>query len=413
MSFYGLLSEAVFSAARPYLCRKYDEGNEQRYGNYPATLPRGAVWIHAVSVGEVQSAYPFVKEIKSQSPDIPLLLSTITKTGKVMSEQLMGDLVNRIYYPWDAPSILEKTLKTLAPRAYITCETEIWPGMLEELQKHSIPAFLVNGRLSQKSFKKYCRLKSFWRKVIRRYTLITARSEDERSRFIALGADEDKVKVTGDCKVDALINRRKSTDVRTLDWLFDENPVVLAGSTHEGEDPVIFDAYSSLLKRHPSLKLIVAPRHPERAESIIALAENWGMKACLFSNEPKEWKVLVIDRIGVLFSLYTHVKAAFIGGSLVQKGGQNVMEPAIWGVPCCQGPDYHDFTVATEGLMSAGLCKIVHGASDIVKFFDYALKTNDKENFKKRSEAFFDSLGGASRRNWELIQSAIEANGEA
>ena len=408
MSLYGLLSGAAFFAARPFLCRKYDEGNEQRYGDYPATLPKGAVWIHAVSVGEVQSAYPFVKEIKSRSPELPILLSTITKTGKMMSEQLMGDMVHRIYYPWDAPYILKKALSALEPCVYITFETEIWPEMLLQLQKRGIPSFLVNARLSESSLKKYCRLKRFWRKVIRRYSMIMARTEDDAQRFIRLGADPDAVKVTGDCKVDALIERKSMTYTGAVAHLFDASPSILAGSTHEGEDEIVFDAYKRLLEKYPSLRLVIAPRHPERADSLLDMARSAGIAGAeLLSAASERWKVLIIDKIGVLFMLYAHVKAAFIGGSLVPRGGQNIMEPAIWGVPFCQGTDYRDFAVATDVLVSAGLCTIVHDAAEMATFFDGVLRS-DKDH-KAMSGSFFKVLGGAARRDWEIISSSIGA----
>ena len=408
MSCYGLLSEAVFALARPFLNQKYDEGNDQRYGYFPLDVSRNALWVHAVSVGEVQSAYPFIKHVKTDTPTLPVLISTITKTGKGMARQLLGSLAQQIYYPWDAPSVLKRALSTLCPRAYVTIETEIWPEMLNQLERFNIPAFLVNGRLSQSSFDKYNRFRSFWSRVICRYSMLLVRSETERQRFIALGASADKVKVTGDCKVDALIERKETTDVTQMRQLLScGSPVILAGSTHEGEEQVVLKAFAALLISHPSLRLVIVPRHPERAPQIAAEANSVG-KAMLLSEIKTDWQVLVVDKIGVLFPLYGCVKAAFLGGSIAPKGGQNIMEPAIWGIPFCQGPDYRDFTEATEGLTSVGLCTIVHDAEEMRTFFETVLNDDNESRYIDGSRRFFAQLGGASRRSWDYIERVLD-----
>ena len=339
MSVYGCFSEVVFRLARPFLNRKYDEGNDQRYGFYPKDLPEKPLWVHAVSVGEVQSAYPFIKGVASEKPDLPVLVSTITKTGKGMASQLIGPLARQIYYPWDAPSVLRRALSSIRPRAYVTIETEIWPEMLNQLYKHGIPAFLVNARLSQSSYEKYERFHRFWQRVIRKYALIMARSEVERERFIALGAEPDKVKVTGDCKVDALIERKNTADLTEVrKYLSDDDPVILAGSTHEGEETFVLKAFGSLLKKHPALRLVIVPRHPERSQAILeeAKALNFG-KAVLMSSPDEHGNVMIVDRIGVLFPLYGCVKAAFLGGSIARAADRTSWSRQFGASPSVRG----------------------------------------------------------------------------
>ena len=410
MSCYGFISEIVFSLARPYLYHKYSEGNEQRYGHFANDIARDALWVHAVSVGEVQSAAPFIKQLKTSLPERPVLLSTITETGKKMASQLVGDLAQHIYYPWDAPSIVKRTLNTLHPTVYFAFEREIWPELLNQLNKRDIPAFLVNGRLSESTYKKLSRCPKFWSKVYNAFKLVLTRSDIERDRFIGLGVEPQKVLVTGDCKVDALIERKNSCDVSEVKrFLPDDAPVILAGSTHEGEEPIVLEAFSVLRKQFANLRLVIVPRHPERAFAIQTEAVNVGLNAVLLSTcTMYDWQVLVVDRIGMLFQLYGCVKAAFIGGSIALKGGQNIMEPAIWGIPFCQGPDYRDFTEATERLTSAGLCSIVHDAKEMRVFFETILTENDKDRYQEGSRKFFAQLGGASRRSWEYIQHVLE-----
>ncbi|MGI6075913.1 MAG: 3-deoxy-D-manno-octulosonic acid transferase [Pyramidobacter sp.] len=408
MWLYGCLSEILFSAARPFLNRKYTEGNDQRYGHYDVAIAKNALWIHAVSVGEVQSAYPFVEQIGAQMPGLPILLSTVTQTGRQMARQLLGKSITSIYYPWDAPRILSRALDELRPQAFVSVETEIWPEMLYQLQKRHIPSFLLNGRLSEASFKKFSRFKSFWGNVIRRYTLIMARSEQERQRFIDLGAEADRVKVTGDCKVDALIERKNRTDLSGLAQFFSPTRrTIIAGSTHPGEERCVFQAYKTLKSRFSDLRLVVVPRHPERAQSVADEARVLGLNEVRVMSQAEEgqnWDILVVDRIGVLFPAYGFAKAAFLGGSLVPKGGQNIMEPAIWGIPCCQGPDYHDFTQATEALCGAGLCEIVHDAAEMAQFFENVLEAQEISHYGKAAEGFFASLGGASLRSWKFLR---------
>ncbi len=411
---YGCASEILFTAAKPLLTRKYHEGNDQRFGYYSAELPKNPLWIHAVSVGEVQTAYPIVGEIKTQAPELPLLLSTITKTGKTMSQQLMGKNIYSIYYPWDAPSIINRALDTLSPRAYVTIETEIWPEILLQLSRRGIPSFLVNGRLSETSFKKYRRFRSFWGPVIRRYTIIMTRSQIERQRFIQLGASPEKIKVTGDCKIDALIQRKKTTDITPLAPYFSANaPVILAGSTHEGEDRIVFQAYAALLKNFPTLRLILAPRHPQRAPRLLQQARLAGLAdAALMTEKNYRSKILIVDKIGVLFPLYPCANAAFLGGSLVPKGGQNIMEPAIWGTPFCQGPHFRDFTEATDRLTRLGACRIVHNAAEMTQFFREKLLAPDPTPTARASREYLASLAGASARTWELIKDQLQKNSQ-
>ncbi len=409
---YGCASEILFSAAKPFLTGKYDEGNDQRFGYGLAELPKNALWIHAVSVGEVQSAYPFVKEIKTQAPEMPILLSTITKTGRAMSTQLMGETVDRIYYPWDSPSIINRALDTLTPRAYVTIETEIWPEMLFQLQRRRIPSFLVNGRLSEASFKKYRPFRSFWGPVIGRYTLVFVRSDIERQRFIDLGVSPEKIKVAGDCKVDALIQRKNTLDSSSLAPYFrGQAPVILAGSTHQGEDSIVLQAYAALLKKFPTLRLVLVPRHPERAKTLAQQAKNLRFAGvALMTEKNYAWKLMIVDQIGQLLPLYSRAKAAFIGGSLVPKGGQNIIEPAIWGTPFCQGPYFSDFDQATKDLQKIGACRIVRNAGEMAQFFEEKILSPDQTPLHQACTNYIATHSGASARTWDHIKKILDQN---
>lgn len=410
MRYYGLLAETIIALARPFLNRKYDEGNDQRFGYYSDDVPRSSLWIHALSVGEVQSAYSLIKQVKDSEPGQDILISTITKTGKTMVRQLIEPLARQIYYPWDAPSVINRALDKLCPCAYITMETESWPEMLYQLHKRQIPAFLVNGRISLKSFKQCYPIRALWQKVFPCYTMIMARSEPDRDRFIKLGAVPDKIIVTGDGKIDALIERKKTCDLSQVkQFLPSGGPVILAGSTHEGEETIVLSAFLSLRERFRGLKLVIVPRHPERAVQVQAEAEESGLKATLVSSYANtDWHVLVVDRIGLLFPFYAVAQAAFIGRSITAQGGQNIMEPAIWGIPFCQGPNFQNFTEATEELSKLGLCSIVHDVEEMSSFFEHVLNENATSKYAESSRVFFDRLNNnATHKNWEIISKIL------
>ncbi len=399
---------------RPVLDRKYTDNDRERYGYFPDGLPKGSLWIHAVSVGEVQSAYPFVRAVCSSSFRGSLLLSTITQTGRAMADQLLRDFrdrVSSIYYPWDAPSVVNRALTALQPRCYVNMETEIWPEMVCQLRRRGIPLFLVNGRLSETSFQKYRRLKGFWKKVINQYTMLLVRNCDDSRRFAALGVDPRKIHVTGDCKVDALMERRDAADeqVRELRKQLGAGPMILAGSTHEGEETIVLQAYQRVSKFYPEVRLLLVPRHPERAPGLLDQAAAVA-PSCLMSHIVPDWKILLVDRIGVLFPLYGLVESAFIGGSLVPKGGQNIMEPAIWGIPFCQGSDFRDFQEPTRFLQEKGLCTIVEDGSQMADFFLASLRPGARDCFVNTGKKLLASGAGASKRSWALIDQFVSQN---
>lgn len=400
MRLWGLLAELLIRAARPWVYRRYSEGNDERYGHFDDSLPRGALWIQAVSVGEVQSALSFIDALQAEAPQLPILLSTTTTTGKTMARQLLGNRVHHIYYPLDGPSVVRRALDQLAPLCFVTIETEIWPTMIAELTRRNIPAFLVNARLSDRSFKGYSRLKRFWQPVMNCYSMIMARSEEDRRRFIHIGVSPDRVCVTGDSKVDALMVRKKEASLPE-ELFLDERPVIVAGSTHDGEEALVLESFALLRKERPDLRLIVVPRHPKRTDDVMKLAASW--KACLFSAPQPHWHVMVVDVIGQLLALYSLAEAAFVGGSLVPKGGQNVMEPTLWGVPFCQGPSYSDFTEATEYLLKQCFCRIVTDVPSLTGFFRDMLDETQRPDGAAIARGFFDHFGGSARRCCDLL----------
>ena len=322
MSLYRFFTGIFFNVGGLRLLkRKYKNNFEERLGEISG-IPEGAIWIHAVSVGEVQSASSLIRRIRSKSP-VPCILSTVTTTGRNMAERLLssGTVAKIFYSPFDYKKFITRALDNIKPSAYIVMETELWPELFSELEKRKIPAFLANGRISEKSFKRLKRTKFFWRGVLEGLNKLMVRFEDDREKFLTLGVPDEKIFITGDCKVDALLDRRKVTGPEKWEWLRNgEAPLFVAGSTHPGEDEIVISAFRIIRRKFPNARLIIVPRHPDRAlMTVAAVLPYHELNAELLSRLNSEDKkfdanVIVVDRIGILFELYAVADAVFIGG---------------------------------------------------------------------------------------------------
>lgn len=409
MGIYRFLSGAFFTLGGLRLLKRKRGGDISEQTGHVGNVPENPVWVHAVSVGEVQSASSLIRRIKSRSA-YPCVISTVTPTGREMAAKLLTGIADRIIYsPIDRRKYVSRSLDAIKPAIYITMETELWPEILTQLKARSIPAFLANGRLSDKSFRRMRRTKFFWRGVLSCIDKFMVRFDNDREKFHALGVPEDKIVVTGDCKVDALLDRRKSTDPGKWSWLKNgDSPLFTAGSTHAGEDEVVISAYRMARRKFPGARLAIVPRHPERALMTIAAALPYDdVHAELLSRiEPgsNDADIIVVDRIGVLFDLYAASDAVFIGGSLVEKGGQNPFEPALFGLPAIHGPCMTDFP-DTDRMDSFGAAMCVHNDSELSRAWCDCLDTVNISRNLKNCSAYFDTLGGAAKKTWDEIES--------
>ena len=393
------------------LKRKYRNDVAERTGEV-GDVPEGCIWVHAVSVGEVQSASSLIRRIKSTG-DYHCIISTVTPTGRNMAHQLLDGIVDRIIYsPFDLARFVTRSLDTIKPRMYITMETELWPEMLYQLKARNIPVFLANGRLSEKSFSRLKRTKYFWQGVLECLNKLMVRFEDDKNKFLALGVPEDKIIITGDCKIDALLDRRKEADGKKWHWLKkDGAPLFTAGSTHQGEDDIVIAAFRIVRKNHPDARLAIVPRHPERALMTVASALPYPeLHAELLSRIDPHKKlkadIIVVDRIGVLFDLYAASDAVFVGGSLVEKGGQNPFEPALFGLPAVHGPCMTDFPDTSRmDAMGAAVC--VNSDSELAHTWEELLDTARLEKAKHDCAGYFATLGGAAARTWDVIDACV------
>ena len=413
LNLYNYLTSIAYAISYPWLRRKYAEGFDERRGIYTKEKCfKEAIWVHAVSVGEVQAALPFISEVKKDALSQNVLLSTTTMTGTKVAKQLGAKYDAHIYYPWDVKRFVTRSLDCLKPRALIYVETEIWPMMLNQLKQRDIPAFLINGRISDNSFKQMSRIPSFWSTVYSLFSCIMVRDEQDAYRLGKLGVSPEKISVTGDCKIDAMLERvDKCSSAQAIKH---SKPVFIAGSTHPGEEEIVIRAYGILKESVPEARLIIVPRHPHRANGIGNLTSQIGKTAYYsefknyeFLGDENMWEFLIVDRIGALFCLYGIAKSAFIGGSLVPKGGQNIMEPALFGTPLCHGKYMSDFSHVANKFKDLGISKTIDTAEDIAHFWLQSMDDNFKLNVAIVSERWLAEHCGAAKKSWNIIKEYI------
>ncbi|MDO5563183.1 MAG: glycosyltransferase N-terminal domain-containing protein [Synergistaceae bacterium] len=404
----------MFAVISPKLKNKYTEGYDERMGapsseKLSALRGRRPLWIHGVSVGEVQASIPIMREARRAGYDGPIILSTTTETGKAMAMRLSDGLFDtHIYYPWDRDKYVTSALDAVDPWAFVTMETELWPNMLWRLKDRKIPAFMANGRISDRTWK---RLGSFagrrvGKEIYGLFSDICLREARDSERLIEIGVPERKLHVVGDTKIDALLSRRDDEAREKLrsNFGYPERPVFMAGSTHHGEDEEVLAAYKILTKSTKDARLIVAPRHPERADDVLELFKG-GYSATKLSENMDGWDVLVVDKIGALFDLYGISVSAFVGGSFTDNGGQNILEPASWGVPVQYGPHMEDFAEASEDLIELGIAEQVPDGKSLGEVWTRIAQCHDTEKYINISDEYFANKSGAAERTWKILSS--------
>jgi len=326
----------------------------ERFGRYAAAPRAPLIWLHAVSVGETRAAEPLVRALQARYPQCRILLTHMTPTGREAGETLFGGRVERCYLPFDFPGAVARFLDHFRPRAGIVMETEIWPNLIRASHARSIPLYLVNARLSEKSYAGYRRFAGLVRESLAGFAAVAVQSEDDARRLTALGARN--ARVTGNLKFEVTLPPDQLELGRLLRRGFGEGrPVLLAASTREGEEAQLLDALEGISA--PGLLTVIVPRHPQRFDEVARLLEGRGILYQRRSaNAPTapDTRVVLGDSMGELFAYYAACDVAFIGGSLLPLGGQNLIEACAVGKPVLIGPSTYNFTEAVELAVRAG-----------------------------------------------------------
>ena len=367
---YSILVLAFSVAVSPWFFyqairyRKYIGSLSERMGYLPVSFNMDgeqSIWLHAVSVGEVLSARPLARDLRARYPRHRIFVSTTTMSGQAIARRSVPDADGVFYFPFDLGLFVRRTLDVVQPRLFIMMETEIWPNLLRECRRRGVKSAIVNGRLSQRSYPRYRLARAFMRTVLDNVDSFCVQSEESARRFIDLGANPGRVTVTGSLKFDSLdvapaLQSRKRDRVLRYFRIPPSRHVIVAGSTMKGEESAVLTAFRRVRPGTPNTLLILAPRHVERAADVELLCRQEGFKTARRSELPIDAEprvdVVVLDTIGELATLYQLATVAFVGGSLVDTGGHNILEPAVFGKPIVFGPHMSNFAEIAQAFLA-------------------------------------------------------------
>jgi 3-deoxy-D-manno-octulosonic-acid transferase len=348
--------------------RSYRPGFGQRFGfGYPKL--DSCIWIHAVSVGEVQAAVPLIREIARRFSNHQLLITTVTPTGAERVAALFGDSVTHSYIPFEMPAAVDRFFTSTKPELALIMETEIWPNLYRGCGRREIPLILVSARISPRSLRGYGRVLPLFRETLSHGIIIAAQSDADADRFRSLGASSVRTWVIGNIKFDIELPEHLISDGQRLRReLFGDRPTWIAASTHDKEEKEVLEAHDILRKQFPNLLLILVPRHPERFRDVAKLVESQGFAyASRTSGDActAESSVYLVDTMGELPLFYATSDIAFVGGSLVPIGGHNLLEPAALGLPVIRGPYVFNAQEIADMFVASGASRSVTNAAEL------------------------------------------------
>jgi 3-deoxy-D-manno-octulosonic-acid transferase len=410
-----LLAPVAFAVVllRGFRDRAYWVHPGERFG-WGGRVAAPALWLHAVSLGEVAAASELVRVLRARHPGIPFVLTTATPTGRARALALFGTEVDIRFLPYDTPRSVGRFLDRIRPRVAVILETELWPNLVLSCRRRDIPVVFASARLTAKSVSQYRRLGSLFRDTLAASALIAAQSPDDVQRFIAVGADPERTRAVGNAKFDVRPGASALETGRELRRsTLGPRPVWIAGSTHAGEEEKVLAAHSELLLTHPDLLLLLVPRHPQRFESVSTLLASLGIAFDRRSGAAPvrpDAQVLLVDTVGELAALYAAADAAFVGGSLVPVGGHNLLEPAVLGVPVITGPYTANSKEIARPLIEQGGALEVADSAALADAVRRLLRDPEaRERTVRSAREFVDAHRGTARRLADLIDPLIRA----
>ena len=415
MFLYSLAWMAALAVSAPWWLSKmattgkYREGLAERLGGVPARLLSSAdirpvIWIHAVSVGEVIAITGLARELQARAPQHRVVISTTTRTGQQIARERFGGQ-SVFYYPLDFAFAVRPYLRKLRPQLFVLAETEFWPRMLHECRGAGIPVAVVNARISDRSNPRYLRLRILWKRILRGISIALAQTEEDVARLQAIGVPSDRVKLGGNLKYDVRANPSAAVVELIHASLPSNAKLLVCGSTLEGEEQLVLNAWPSLIENHPELRMVLAPRHPERFASVAALLDRknvkWFRRSEWASSDQEDFEagsILLLDSIGELAAIYSLANIAFVGGSLVPAGGHNPLEPAQFGVPVLMGPHINNFREIIEKLKARQAIRIVEPAAVSAVLHTMLSEESASRAMGDRAREVFDAEAGATAR---------------
>ena len=395
--------------------RSYWQNFGERFGG-GESLDQPCIWVHAVSVGEVQAAAALVNTLRERYPDIPIVVTTFTPTGAGRARALFKDRAQVRYLPFDLPGSVRRFLKKIRPRIAVIFETELWPNLYHQCGRRRVPLVLASARLSDRSVSRYRRLGALFRETLAQGVVVAAQGEADANRFRSLGSDPSNTHVTGNLKFDFSVPADITERGRVMrDYYAPGRPVWVAGSTHGGgEEDALIEAQKIVRNRLPNALLVMAPRHPNRFGEVAAQLVSRGVRFIRRSQTPAagaigEADIMLLDSLGELLDFYAAGDVAFVGGSLVPIGGHNLLEPAALGLPILTGPHNSNSAEAARLLIAKGAVQVAENPQDLAEKVVALLKDPEgRARMGQEGRAFVEANRGALQKLLGLVVPLIE-----
>lgn len=403
-------------AARGFKYHGYFARWRERFGFFADPGLKDSIWIHAVSLGEVNAAVPLIEALMRRYGDTPFVITTVTPTGSDRVLQLFGDRVFHVYLPYDLTTAVRRFLDRVRPRLAVIMETEIWPNLFMACAERGVSIVVANARLSEKSLRGYWPIQPLVRRAIRCASFVAAQSASDEERLRTLGAAEPRLAVVGNLKFDMTVPE----DVRERGAAFrivagGGRPVWIAASTHEGEELVVLKAHAAVLRRFPDALLLVAPRHPERFKPFATACRAFGFRTLTRSEEggaDPNCQCFVVDSMGELLAFYAAADVAFVGGSLVPVGGHNLLEPAALARPVIVGPQTFNFAEVTEDLIAAGAVMRILDPEELGPAVVRLLSRDvERRSMGEAARTVMERERGAVARTMEIVENVLAHTG--
>jgi 3-deoxy-D-manno-octulosonic-acid transferase len=420
----SLLLAAMILGAPYWLFRmatsgRYRAGLAGRLGRTPKGLRasvagREVIWVHAVSVGEVLAATRLIRELQTALPGRVIAVSTTTETGQRLAKERLPE--SPVFYlPLDFAFTVRRYLRVLQPKMLVLMESELWPRLIDECAKNGVPVAVANARISDRSFPRYMRLRRWWRPFLVKISLYLAQSRESAERLVKIGAPADRVRVTGNLKYDVQ-SKEASPLTSRVGGLLSGTTLVVAGSTLAGEEQTLLSAWTTVHNASPTTALLIAPRHPDRFDEVLELVRSSGYPFFRCSQLPRNatpiqgGTILLLDTIGDLASMYGIAAVAFVGGSLVPKGGHNPLEPAQFAVPVVMGSSYENFREIVKSMQAADAIRIVAPEMLPETLIAMLQNTNDAKATGERGRTVFAAQAGATARTVQALTALQKEN---
>jgi len=418
--FYSLLLACAALLSLPWWAiqmvrlGKYRSGLAERLGFVPARLSDakpGSIWVHAVSVGEVLAVSQLINDLKQQNPDCQIFVSTTTATGQALARQRFGE--NRAFFmPLDFGFAVRRYLNALKPRLIVIAETEFWPNLLHLAGKRQTSLAIVNARISDRSFPRYKRFKWFFGRVLSQVDLFLAQTAEDAQRLRDIGAPTERVRVSGNLKFDIRPNAQPALIAGLRAAIGEDSLVIVCGSTAEGEEELLLEAFKAVQQQFPKAMMVMAPRHPERFEKVAALisAEGFTLQRRSLWSPPQPIRsgIFLLDSVGELAAIYELADIAFVGGSLVATGGHNILEPAQYGAAILVGPHTFNFREIVNIFEQGGAVKTVTTETLPAQLLSLLGHPEERGRMGHAAKDLFTKHAGATRRTLDALAPLLQ-----